>query len=170
MEIVKRANLKNRNDVLGMLLELATVEALKSIPLYVLKTSQFNEFYQADRSVGPDILFEFGEKKIGAIECKNLNEDFRVNEKWFKNSVEKRFFPMYKDIALSVVIISRFLTSPPELASKLRRKYRILSLGFQIVDEATYYDAIPIIAKDLLIVTEWLNRDPRGLKKENTAC
>jgi hypothetical protein len=98
MEIVNRANLKNPNDKRGMLLELAVVQAVQNIPLYVERTSQFNEFYQQDRSKGPDIIFEFGDKKTGGIECKNLNMGFKVSKDWFEKSVESRFFPCLKDL------------------------------------------------------------------------
>lgn len=160
MEIVERANLKNNNDKLGMLLELAVVKALKNIPLYVTRTSQFNEFYQQDRSKGPDIIFEFGDKRTGVIECKNVNEDFIVSESWFKDSVENRFFPMYKGLDAYIIVMSQFRTSPRELAIKIRKQYRILQIGFQITDQETYEKAVPIIEKNLRIVTEWLKRNP----------
>jgi len=165
MEIVKRANLKNKNDILGMLLELATVQALKNIPLYVERHSQFNEFYQQDRSKGPDIIFEFGDKKTGVIECKNVNNDFKVSKDWFKDSVVDRFFPMFGRLDAYFVVISQFKTSPPKLASELRERYHILSVGFQITDQASYEAAIPIIQNKLTITTEWIKKYPTDSKK-----
>jgi hypothetical protein len=170
MEIVKRANLKNDRDIKGMLLELATVEALKSIPLYVVKTSQFNQFYQQDVSIGPDVIFEFGDigsknALTGVIECKNVNMDFWVSEDWWKNRVHARFFPDYRGLDAYIVIMSHFMTSPVELRAKLKKSYKILSVGFQVIDQESYDKAVPIIAKDLYIVTESLKRKAKGLKK-----
>jgi hypothetical protein len=148
-----------------MLLEVAVVEALKSNQLYVVRTSQFNEFYQQDRSKGPDVIFEFDDKKTGVIECKNVNDDFVIYEDWFKTHVDDRFFPMYKDVDLHIVVMSRFTPSSRELAREIRNRYRIFSVGFQVVNQETYEKAVPIIAKDLLIVTEWLKRYPSDAKK-----
>ena len=171
MEIIERANLESRNDKLGMMLEWATVKALKNIPLYTSKTSQFNEFYQKDHGKGPDVLFEFGnDKKIGCIECKNVNNNFLVFQSWFDDKVYTRFFPMYKGLAAYIVVISQFKTSPPELASKLKQQYHILDVGFQIIDKKTFHAAIPIIENKLRILIECLNNNPTGLKKGYRPC
>lgn len=159
METISRANLRNPNDVKGMLLEMATVEALKSIHLYVERHSQFNEFYQEDQNTGPDITFEFGGGKTGCIECKNLNMNFKVSEDWFKNSVESRFNPTYDGLDLYLLVTSIFKPSPLELSAKIRkrlrekfRKFYIIQIGFQVTDDETYYNAIPIIKKYLSMV------------------
>jgi hypothetical protein len=164
MEIVDRANLKCKNDRLGMLLELATVQALKNIPLYVERHSQFNEFYQQDRSTGPDVIFEFDDHTTGCIECKNVNPDFIVSKDWFKNSVEKRFFPVYRDLASYIVVISQFVTSPSDLANKLRERYHIIEVSFQVVDQITFEGAIDIITHELKIVVESKKKNSISLK------
>jgi hypothetical protein len=164
MEIVERANLKNKNDRLGMILELAVFQALKNISLYVVRHSQFNEFYQQDRGIGPDFIFEFGNKKMGVIECKNLKQDFIVSEDWFNNKVEDRFFPKYKGLDAYFVVISQFQTSPQELAHKIERGYFIVEVGFQITDLPSYEAAIPIIQNQLYLITESLNGHPVSLK------
>lgn len=169
METIKRAKLKSRNDELGMWLEMATVRALENIPLLVTKQSQFNEFYQQDRAQGPDVLFEFGDDKIGCIECKNANKDFIISQNWFKNSVDHRFFPekgvrkhAYDGLAAYIVVMSHFKASPQSLVPKLRRKYRLFDLGFQITNQETYEAAIPIIEKYLRMLTEWLKNNSTG--------
>lgn len=171
MEIIERANLKSYNDKKGMLLELATVTAIKNIPLLPIKTSQFNEYYQKDHGKGPDVLFEFGDdKKIGCIECKNVNNDYLVFQSWFDDKVYTRFFPMYKGLDAYILVISQFKTSPPELASKLRKQYHIVDVGFQIIDQETYDKAIPIIENKLRILIECLNHNLLGLKKGYRPC
>lgn len=165
MEIVKRANLKSNNDRLGMLLELAVVQAIKNIPLLITKVSQFNKFYQQSRAKGPDVLFEFDDhKKTGCIECKNVNKDFKVSQDWFKKAVDKRFFPEYANLDAYIVIISQLRSSPPNLVFKLRKKYHILEVGFQITDQETYERAIPIIELGLRIITEGLKNNPMSPK------
>lgn len=170
MWIVERANLKNRNDRLGMLLELATVQAVKNIPLFVERHSQFNEFYQQDRSIGPDIIFEFDDHTTGCIECKNVNPDYIVSKNWFKNSVEKRFFPVYRNLAAYIVVISQFVTSPPDLANKLKERYCIIEVGFQVIDQITFEGAVDIITHDLKIIVESKKKNSISLKKENPPC
>jgi hypothetical protein len=165
LEIVKRAKLKSKNDKLGMLLELATAQALKNIPLLITRISQFNEFYQLDRAQGPDILFEFGEDKIGGIECKNLNKDFIISQDWFKKAVDHRFFPEkgvdYTGLDAYILVISHFKASPPDLAPKLRKRYNIVEIGFQITNQKTYETAIPILEQNLRIITEWLKNNSK---------
>ncbi len=162
METVRRANLKNSRSILGMLLELATVQALKNIPLYVERTSQFNEYYERDISEGPDIIFQYGDRKTGVIECKNLNKDCILSEDWFNKSVKDRFFPMYKDLDAYFLVISQFQTSPIELAKKIETSYFIVEVGFQITDQLSYEAAIPIIQKQFFLLTESLKGNPES--------
>jgi hypothetical protein len=170
MEVLKRANLKNRNDWLGMILELATVQAVKDNVLYIERTSQLNKYYQQDRSKGPDVLFEFDDHSTGGIECKNVNTDFIISEPWFKESVEKRFFPMYKGIEAYIVVIPQFITSPSDLANKIREQYHIIEVGFQVVDKVTLQGAIDIIGYELKKIVKWQKNQSKASKQEKRPC
>jgi len=165
MEIVKRANLKSHNDQLGMLLEIATKEAIKNIPLLIRRTSQLNKYYQQDISKGPDVIFDFDDnKKTGCIECKNLNKKHVLYPDWFRKSVDTRFFPEYANLDGYIVVISHFNPYTSEFASKIRMQYHILEVGFQLTNQETYEAAIPIIEGKLRIIIEWLKNSPQGLK------
>jgi C-terminal processing protease CtpA/Prc len=74
---------------------------------------------------------------------------------------------MFEGLDACIVVISQFKTSPAEIAGEIRKRYHILSIGFQVTDQATFQAAVPIVQNKLAILTEWLQRHPEDSKNGN---
>jgi len=89
----------------GMLLEIATYLALRSLEIYPIPLhNPFSEDYTKDQHLGIDLIFRYENKTYG-VECKNTSSKWSWSPNWIEKEVISRFENIEKVVSIDCKVL-----------------------------------------------------------------
>lgn len=131
LEKLKEENKITENQYKGILLEIATYQALRELGIQPIPLhNPFDEEYAKDYHLGVDLIFYHNGLLCG-VECKNLCPKGYLTKEWINEEIVERFENITSIVSIDVriVVTSHYKNT---LLEYLGNDYSILQLGFQM--------------------------------------